>query len=220
MRNRQTNRQKGEIEVTEISEQTAQEAARQIVGATIAWGDGRYYDLETPNPEIITIEDYAYALAYTCRWRGQTRNRWGQRAFYGVGQHVITMAYHLLADGHGKTNALAGLYHESDEVPFPDWLGPGKKLVPGLDELTKRHGVAIKARFGIETPDPDLIKQYDIRMLVTEKRDLMRSPRDTFTIDGVLSTEGYEPFDQMIVPWWHPDVAGEKFMRCLAELTS
>src|SRR3546814_9694489 len=40
-------------------------------------------NFDEPNPEIITLEDAAFAWAYTARWRGQTR--WhGRRMFFGV----------------------------------------------------------------------------------------------------------------------------------------
>lgn len=146
--------------------------ARHINGPTIAWGRGSIYDFENPNPSVISIEDAAYALAYTVRWRGQTVHR-GRRCFYGVGQHVVFGAEEMLGAGHGPLNALAFLLHEADEVVLPDMPGPVKPLLPGYRELANKQGKALLDRFEITIPDPDLCKRWDMRMMVTEKRDLM-----------------------------------------------
>src|SRR3546814_17526745 len=60
-------------DMDDISAAMADAAARHIKGHTIAWGGGECYNFDEPNPEIITLEDAAFAWAYTARWRGQTR---------------------------------------------------------------------------------------------------------------------------------------------------
>ena len=187
-----------------LSEATVQEAARHAHGATINWGDGGVYDLASPNPEVISIEDYAYGLAYTVRFRGQCKVD-GRRVFYGVGEHNVRGAERLLVDGHGPAHALAFLFHESGELPFGDLPGPGKQLFPGWREREKEHCLAINARFSVETPDPDLIKRWDIRMYMTERRDLMGGTPDE-------PTPGYEPFPGRLIPFAHPDQAAERFL--------
>src|SRR4051812_3631264 len=178
-----------------------------VYGTCIAWGCGRYFDLANPETTPITIEDYAYALAYTSRWRGQTRSA-GRRVFFGVGQHCVHIAEQLLRDGHGRANAFAGLMHESDEVPFGDMPAPGKGLIPGYREAVRPCGEALDRMFNVTFPDPDLIKRYDIRMLLTEKRDLLgNAPEPAWDncADGKTSVAGYEPFDDRIVAYPHPD---------------
>ncbi|APZ81817.1 hypothetical protein vBEliSR6L_52 [Erythrobacter phage vB_EliS_R6L] len=203
-----------------ISPEMADAAARHIKGATIAWGRGECYDFDQPNPEIITIEDVAYALAYTVRWRGQTIHR-GRRCFYGVGQHVVFGAQQMLLAGHGNENALAFLFHEDDEVVLPDFPGPAKNSVPGFRPLAKRQGEALRRRFGIAIPDPDLIKAWDLRMMVTEKRDLMPGHEgDRFhTSDHATIMEAeFPPFAREIVPYRHPDEAAYRFLRLWQDL--
>lgn len=196
----------------------AAEAAKHINGATIAWGAGRYYDFETPNPEVITIEDAAFALAYTVRWRGQGRNfKSGARAFYGVAEHCVRGAEHMIDDGHGYANALAFLFHEPDEIVLPDMPGPVKPCLPGWREFANKQGNAALARFNIHVPDPALLKRYDIRMLVTERRDLLGDPDGYIWTNGggggTISTVGFEPFAERIVPYWHPDTAAHRFIE-------
>lgn len=200
-----------------VSAETAAEAARHVKGATIAWGPSGYYDFLAPNPEIISLEDVAYALAYTVRWRGQTRTIGDRRCFYGVGEHCVRMACQVLADGHSDADALAALFHEPDEVVLPDMPGPVKPLIKDYRALAALQGDALIARFGIHVPDPDLIKRYDIRMLLTERRDLFGwAHRDKWY--GQQGTdaaplEGYEPFDGVIVPFPHPDQAAVRFLN-------
>jgi hypothetical protein len=194
--------------------------AMHVHGATIAWGGENYFDLEHPETTTMTIEDYAFALAYSCRWRGQTRS--GRRVFYGVGEHCVRMAEQLLADHHGRANAFAGLMHESDEVPFGDMPAPAKPLMPEYKVIATRCGDALDRHFNVTFPDPKLIKRYDIRMLLTEKRDILEGYADEIWHNsgsgGTTSTAGYEPFDGKIVPYSHPDMAAIRFLELYEEL--
>lgn len=188
---------------------------RTITGASIAWGEGRIYDFENPNPEIITLEDAAFALAYTVRWRGQTR-RWGKRCLYSVAEHCVFGAGQMLHYGHGAEHALAFLWHEADEIVLPDMPGPIKPCVPGFRELAKRQGDLILTRFGITIPDHDLVKRWDLRMLITEKRDLLGGHGDDQFHDShhvSISEVEFPPFQEEISPVSHPDFAAINFIN-------
>lgn len=204
-----------------ISDSTREAAGRTYRGATIAWGRGECYDFDAPNPEIITVEDIAYALAYTVRWRGQTRFR-GHRCYYGVGQHCIFGAEEMVAAGMGRAHAFAFLLHELDEVALPDFPGPAKMCVPGFREFARKQGDALQDALGWPgPPDPDLCKRWDIRMLNTEKRDLMAGhERDTFhnSHRQSASVENFPPFEREIVPFAHPDVAAVRFLELYWQL--
>lgn len=204
----------------EVSGTMAEAAGRTYRGATIAWGRGECYDFDTPNPEIITAEDVAYALAYTVRWRGQTRWQ-GTRCFYGVGQHCVFGAEEMLAAGCGSAHALAFLMHEPDEVVLPDFPGPAKNCVPGLKEFAHRQGDALLHRFNIDVPDPDLIKRWDLRMMNTEKRDLMPGHgADTFHSSArrPISESEFPAFERELVPYAHPDVAAVRWLELFDQL--
>lgn len=206
--------------MNEISEAMAEAAGRTYRGATIAWGRGQCYDFDNPNPEIITLEDAAYALAYTVRWRGQTRFA-GERCFYGVAQHCVFGAKMMLAEGFGPDNAMAFLLHELDEVVLPDFPGPVKASVPGFRELAKRQGEALASHLGFSCPDPDLVKRWDMRMMTTEKRDLMPGHEaDTFHSSGHVPIDEVEfpAFARQIVPYAHPDVAALEWLAAYRHL--
>jgi hypothetical protein len=202
--------------------ENAAEAARHIRGATIAWGPGDYIDLDDPDNVRVSLDDYAYCLAYTPRWRGQCRMADGRRPFYGVLQHCVFGTKRMLEAGLPREVAIAFLFHESDEVPFGDFPGPSKRI-PAVKEVTVlagRIGASIDRGFGITDPDPDLVKRWDIRMLVTEKRDLLSGK---FGADqwhnggngGQTSSEGFEPFEERIWPYSNPeDAVAEFFDLC------
>lgn len=206
----------------EISDEMAAAAGRTYKGATIAWGRGECYDFDNPNPEIITVEDVAYALAYTVRWRGQNVHA-GKRCFYGVGQHCVFGAERMLEDGWGRHHALGFLLHELDEVVLPDFPGPVKNSVPGFRDFAKRQGDALGKRMPhFFIVDHDLIKRWDMRMMVTEKRDLMPGHEaDTFhTSDHrPIPEREFPPFEERIVPYAHPDVAAIKWLHLYSLLT-
>lgn len=200
--------------MNEISDEMAAAAGRTYRGATIAWGRGECYDFDAPNPEVITLEDIAYALAFTPRWRGQTRFA-GARCFFGVGQHCVFGADRMMEEGHGRQAALDFLLHELDEVVLPDFPGPAKNSVPGFREFAKRQGEALGAHLGHRCRDADLIKRWDMRMMVTEKRDLMPGHEaDAFhTSDRVTIDEVEFPaFATRIVPAAHPELAARDWL--------
>ena len=178
---------------------------RRVIGPTILMGDGLYFDFEVPDATGMSVEDYAWGLASNNRFRGQTRMRCpvslgniGERVLYNVCQHVVLLAEQMLRDHQPITACWQGLMHESDEVPWPDIAGPAKSLMhPDDRALIKRSGDAIDAWFGVGHDHHLLVKYYDIRMLATEKRDLMPHAGS----DQWAFTKGYEPFDFHIEPW-------------------
>lgn len=199
----------------------AREIERHIRGATIAWGPGDYLDLANPDHVEVTVEDYAYCLAYTPRWRGQTRTRDGGRPFFGVAQHCVFGAEEMIAAGHSNRDAFAFLFHESDEIPFGDFPGPAKRIpeVAATCALAKRIGASIDRKFGVVTPDPALVKRWDIRMLVTEKRDLLVADYegDGWEHHGE-DVRGYEPFERRIEAYPHPQIAALRFLELYRQL--
>lgn len=206
--------------MSDVSEGMAERAGRTYRGATIAWGGGECYDFDNPNPEIISVEDVAYALAYTPRWRGQTRFR-GRRCFYGVGQHCVFGAEEMLAAGCSTSDAFSFLWHEPDEVVLPDFPGPAKNSVPGFKAFAKRQGDALLDRFGYSIANPDLCKRWDLMVGVTEKRDLMAGHEaDTFQTSShapVHETE-FPPLARELVPYAHPDLAALRWLELYWQL--
>lgn len=207
-----------------ISAQTAAAAeatTRRIVGPTILLGDGSYFDYLAPESTQMTLEDYAWGLASNARFRGQSRHPvTRQRCLYFVAQHCYDGAVQMLLDGRSRPEALAFLMHESDEVPLPDVPGPAKPLLGDVFKpFCKGIAAAINAYFRVPEADPDLLKRYDVRMLATEKRDLMHAAaHDDWSGQHGLSTiNDYGPFFRKIMPM-SAEISAFRFMALYREL--
>ena len=201
-----------------LENQRAAEAhVKRVVGPTILLGDGSYYDFEAPFLSSMTAQDYAWGLLANNRFRGQTRQGpRRKRCLYNVLQHVVLLAEQMQRDGHSARAVYQGLMHESDEVPWGDFPGPAKSLMPAeFRAIVKHHGDAIDQIFSVPHEHKDLVKRYDIRMLVTEKRDLMPHSAS----DAWEWTRDLEPFPFRIEPWSNGTCVG-RFMRLYRSLVT
>jgi hypothetical protein len=172
---------------------------------------GRYFDLSNPDPASIDIEDIATALSRICRFTGHTRS------FYSVAQHSVSVS-RLVPPEY----ALQGLLHDASEAYLGDVSSPLKQLLPDYRAIEAKVEAAIAERFGFSLPLHPSIKQADLRMLVTERRDLM--PRALPPYAGVDKqawywTDSIEPQRGMIIWGQHPATAQADFLHRYNELT-
>lgn len=177
-------------------------------GPTIILGSATYFDLIEPARSVPTLEDIAYGLAFESRFSGQcVHRRTGKRVFYGVGQHSLVMSYMV-----EPRLAYDALMHELPEMPCGDASKPLKDLCPDYKAVERRCGEALALRFRVPMLDPLAIKVADLRMLATERRDLLNWHGEKWGIDGL--TEPYrfeiEPMDMYLV--------AEAFMARFREL--
>lgn len=197
-------------------------------GPTVLLGDGLYFDLLAPSAVGMTVEDYAWGLASKNRFLGQTRlarhlslagqvdDLPPQRCLYNVAQHCCLMADKMLSDGCSAEQCFEGLMHESDEIVWHDFVSPSKRLLPQeVKDLIRRAGDAIDSWFGVNSNHKDLVKAYDMRMLVTEKRDLQPHAGSV----EWEHVEGVEPFSFSVYPW-SPEYAAERFIALFHQLQS
>ncbi|MBX5082129.1 hypothetical protein HJB56_04925 [Rhizobium lentis] len=185
-------------------------AIRRAIGPTILLGSGTYFDFEDPENSDITIEDVAYGLAFEGRNSGQSYSRiLRKRVFYSVAEHCVRMSVAV-----PEHLALQALMHEAGEAVCGDMNAPLKSLNPSFREVEKRCEAAILAKFGINVTDPVEIKRADLRMLATERRDLLPWAGERWGIDD----HKVEPYAFEIIPWTQ-DVAAEAFLARYAFLT-
>lgn len=177
------------------------ETVRQIIGPTILLFGGTYFDFTAPETSAFTIEDIAHGLAMTCRFAGQCSRH------YSVAQHSVHLS-RLVPHGH----AYQGLMHDAAEAFVGDMAKPLKIMLTEYQAVEKRVEATIFARFKVATPLPPTIKDADLRMLVTEQRQLMAN-RDQWSY-----TAGRRPFD-LVIPAWSPDQAKAEFLERYSELT-
>lgn len=147
---------------------------------------GRAVTLDDIKEDDICIEDIAHSLALTCRYRGHCRE------FYSVAQHSIIVSGILQ---WSITLMKCGLLHDAAEAYIQDLATPIKELCPEYRQLEDAFMKVIIEKFDL--PDAcnvwGAVKQADLVVLATEKRDLMASaPRPWRDLP--------EPLNMKIVP--------------------
>ena len=157
---------------------------------------GRVWPLIHPTPEHVHWPDVAEALAKLCRFNGHTTQ------FYSVAQHSV-----LVADMLPPEARPYGLVHDGHEAFIGDNTRPMKEALArlgagsALEVLAEAADRAIFAAAGLAHPMPrpvaELVKRADLRLLATERRDVMADPRRSW---ATLP----DPLTKPITPWPWP----------------
>lgn len=186
-----------------------------------ALGNGRQCDLRNPRPDDVDFKEMAEHLAKEARYNGSTPG-----VFYSVAEHCVRgaraivrqvgdynlAAYFLLHDGHEyvlkddttpKKAAIAQEAHERFGVL-------AEHIIAAFGSITERHDAAIYQAAGLEWPCSDAIaasiKKWDLVMLVTEWRDLMKGREHP----NWSAYSQITPLREVIKPWpW--EVAQSRF---------
>ena len=126
--------------------------------------NGRVFFPTRPRAEDVPLTDIAHALSLVCRFSGHCRR------FYSVAEHSVWVSRMVPAPV-----ALWGLLHDAAEAYLADVARPVKPLLTGFDEVEERLLRVIAQGFGLEPEAaiPDAVKHADLRMLETERQQLM-----------------------------------------------
>lgn len=147
------------------------------------------------------IEDIAHALSLQCRFAGHCKFH------YSVGQHSILGTKRILeTSGLGSETAsiaFAFLLHDASEAYMTDIPTPLKALIGrgfgDVDELIQNQiYIYFRSPCFLYTHQ---VKEVDMRMLATEKRDIMRPCIESW---GPLP----EPYEERIEPMQPERVEG------------
>ena len=179
------------------------------MNAEIVTYTGKIFDLLNPKPEMVCIEDIAHSLAYQCRYTGHTR------FFHSVAQHCVLMAENSELPG----DPLKKLLHDASEAYISDISRPLKNLlcvkIPQLapmavsidrrftpvrafeDTITEVIGQAL----GVDLSHSAEVKEADIRMGLTEIRDIMPVMPPDFS----WGYDKGEPVKERICSWTPED---------------
>lgn len=134
-----------------------------------AWlqlGDGESFDILEPSGERLSLPVIATSLARIPRFGGHSTRR------YSVLEHSLYVS--SLVPQEFKAAALMHDAHES-LTGFWDVSSPAKQLFPQLKEIELAIDKVICQRFEIDLNlmRSHTVRMADLRMLATEKRDLM-----------------------------------------------
>lgn len=126
----------------------------------ILLSNGQYYNYADPDPAVVTIETIAASLSKQCRFSGHVAR------FYSVAEHCVRGSFFVPPE-----DALAFLLHDAAEAFVVDIPTPMKVLLPDYRAIEDRAHEVVAKKFGV-TWSP-AVKQMDLVMLATEKRDLL-----------------------------------------------
>lgn len=159
----------------------------QIDGPVMLTASGEYISPLYPWHFTPSIDDIAHALSQINRFTGHTSKP------YSVAEHSCRVS-DLLPDGF----RLAGLLHDAAEAYLGDMASPLKHH-PMFGEAYRSAENALMARidevFHVDTSH-QLVHEADLRMLATERRDLMPEVEGEW-----LVLRGVKPLRDGIVPW-------------------
>jgi len=165
-----------------------------------------------PDPEDICIEDIAYSLAGTPRYRRHFK----RGVWYSVDEHSVHVA-NVAANHKGpyqKTNEqiLRALLHDASEAYTGDILTPWKNSIPEIRQAERAIEHCIMAKYNLPLDKPDWLEAIDKRIVVDERRAIM-SPTDNVWACDNLAPLGVE------IQCWEPDEAEDRFLTLFHELT-
>ena len=129
---------------------------------------GEVFSPEYPTEDTINLEDIAHALSMICRFNGHCAQ------FYSVAEHSVYVSRFVSLE-----LAMWGLMHDAAEAYISDLARPVKPMVQGFDCLELEIMKSIKGVFNLEGDVPQKVKDADLRMLATERKQLMgKADRD------------------------------------------
>jgi len=175
---------------------------------SIQLSSGVYFDFLDPDSTPLSIQDIAAGLSRICRYTGQLAI--GEDDVYTVAQHSV-----LASENAEPGNEYEALMHDSFESVGNDMASPLKQLLLDYKEVESRGETSIARQYGLPHPMSPACKRIDLRMLATEKRDLM--PGDMADDKWALIAD-IEPLPFKIKPW-RPSESRRRFLNRYRFLT-
>lgn len=169
---------------------------------------GIAFDLDYPTPDMVNVEDIAWALSNLCRFTGHVNE------FYSVAQHSL-----LVSSKVPKRWRLAALLHDAPEAYIGDISAPLKWAltggVPGmvspLAAIESNIWRVITTKFLLPLCLPECVWVADTRMLMTEATQLLGKPPKKWQVPA-------RPYKGMEIRPQVPTEAFEEFIFGLSDL--
>ena len=160
---------------------------------------GKRFDYADIKPEMIDIEDIAFALSNLCRYVGHV-------PFYSVAEHSLLVSFVV-----PEENALQGLLHDASEAYTGDVPRPLKTMCPELRKIEAEIEKVIAGVFKLDLLMPLVVRKVDDRMLITEQEALFREHVDEPVVKG-------ESLPFVGISCFPPEKAREFFLQRFYEL--
>jgi hypothetical protein len=108
---------------------------------------GFMFDILTPDPTMVDIEEIAHCLSYECRYNGHIPGD----NFLSVAEHSVAVCEKIQRDVEsGSVNvALIALLHDAHEAYTGDIVAPLKRLLPEIKEIERGIQDVILVKYGI-----------------------------------------------------------------------
>lgn len=171
------------------------------INSCIQLKSGMYFDYLDPQPQHFTIEDIADALSKICRFGGHTSK------FYSVAEHSIRVSQNVRSEFMRQA-----LMHDAAEAFIGDVVYPMKCLFPTIKMLEHQIQKIIFDKYGIDYPISPEVKIVDLRMLATERQQLLTEQEREWPV--LLKAEPYH----FRLHQCEPSAAAEWFNRAAREL--
>jgi hypothetical protein len=125
---------------------------------------GRVFDLLSPTPDSVCIEDIAHSLSMLCRFNGHCR------LFYSVAEHSVHVWRRVRELGGTRFVQQQALLHDAAEAYTGDMASPMKLAMRALwrstpsdfDEVEARARSAVAVAFGLPERFHSLVKVADL----------------------------------------------------------
>lgn len=190
----------------------------------LTMADGRGIDLNAVKASDISFPVLAEHVAKEARFNGATPG-----VVYSVAQHLVIGTDAILAAGGTEAEAAHFLVHDIPEGFYKDDPTPKKRTIAKriaarcgvtaeavlgvLKQLDDEHEAAVHQAAGLCWPIPEhihlTVKSYDLKMFVTEWRDLMRGIEHP----NWAPYANIEPLAETIEPWPWAFAMGAWFNR-------
>ena len=116
----------------------------------------------SPDPKSICIEDIAHATARICRYTGHVQD------FYSVAEHCVLMSRAIPQEFRK-----IALLHDASEAYMNDIASPIKQSLPDYKKIEDGVQKVIAEKFGIPYPFPAIVHEYDKRILMDERAQVI-----------------------------------------------
>lgn len=199
------------LHVASINARAKSGAGELKMYPSIQLASGEYFDFLNPCDTPLSIEDIAAGLSRMCRFNGQLGDHLSTNAIYTIAQHSV-----LASENCEPGYEFEALMHDTAESVIADITSPLKQLLPCYKTVETRVESCIAKTFGLPAVMSAPVKTVDLRMLATEKRDLMPRRDDDDVVWSML--KGVEPLPFTIEPWT-PGEARARFLHRFAFLT-